>query len=76
MKKRTEPGVPPKLWMLWSDKRANCTSEPIGWVRDADGLCCFTSLSDAKQVAKRYLAEYRLPCRPVQVKGASNARTK
>lgn len=66
--------MPAELWMLWSDYPRIDSDTPIGWVTDSDGLCCFTSLSDAKHVASRYAEEYSLSCIPVKVKGATDGR--
>ena len=62
-----KPKIPAKLWMLWSDDY-NC------WIVDSDGYCCFTSLAEAKRVAKRYPDEYDLSCYRVKVRGAAEGR--
>lgn len=76
--KPAKPKIPARLWMLWSDDiRVNAAKggvTRIGWVIDGDGYCCFTSLSEAKHVAGRYLEEYDISCRPVRVKGGRDAR--
>lgn len=72
--KPAKPKIPAKLWMLWSDDKRNAFGDRIGWAVDSDGYCCFTSLSEAQHVAARYLEEYDISCRPVQVKGGRNAR--